>query len=106
MNAALNRRLLCRLAKAVPADRMEHVESAQTLVPGERVADCIISHVAHVQEARRIWQHLQRIKLRSRIVFARCKRPGLSPALLPLLFDLLWKIFLVTNTQSSGAIVY
>jgi hypothetical protein len=31
---------------------MQHVESAQSLVPGERIADRVVAHVAHVQKTR------------------------------------------------------
>src|SRR5205807_9593049 len=41
LNTALDCRLLRRLAKAVPADRMQDIEAAQALVPGQRVANCI-----------------------------------------------------------------
>src|SRR6185369_2914654 len=39
LDTTLDGSLLGRLAKAVPANRMHYVESAQALVPGERVAD-------------------------------------------------------------------
>ena len=37
LNPALNRRLLRRLAKTVPANRVQDVEAAQALVPGQRI---------------------------------------------------------------------
>ena len=39
LNAALDRGLLGRLAKTVPADRMQDIESAQAFVPGQRIAN-------------------------------------------------------------------
>src|SRR6266571_4397146 len=95
LNATLDRCLLSRLAKAVPTDRMQHVESAQSLVPGQRVADRIIAHVAHVQITRWVRQHLERVEFWSRIVIARFKRACIGPTLLPLLFYFFRKIFLV-----------
>src|SRR6185295_3718196 len=95
INAALDRCLFGRLAKTVPADRMQDVETLQTLVPGERIADGVVPHVAHVEEARRIRQHFETIKLWPRVVFSNLKRFSLLPILLPLAFYLFREIFFV-----------
>src|SRR6266850_715090 len=96
VHSALDCGLLSRLTKTVPADRMQHVEALQTLEPGERIADGIVAHMAHVQKTRWIRQHLKAIKLfAGAILVARLKGAGFFPALLPLLFYLFGKIFFV-----------
>ncbi len=107
LNATLDRGLLRRLTKTVPANRMQHVEPAQALVPGQRVAYRVVAHVAHVQKARRVRQHLERVELRPRIVsFARFEGFGLSPTLLPFLFDFFRKVFFVHHSQTLRLIAF
>src|SRR3712207_7841624 len=53
---------LFRSPEAVPADGVDDVKALQPLEPRERVADGVVAHVPHVQEARRVRQHLQTIK--------------------------------------------
>src|SRR6185369_15945184 len=93
IHAALDRSLFGRLAKTVPADRVENVEPLQAFVPGERIPNGVVAHVAHVQEARRVRQHLKTIKLRARVVFSNLKRFSFLPMLLPFAFYLFREIF-------------
>src|SRR6185436_16825360 len=53
--------------------------------------------MAHVQKARRVRQHFERVKPGTFIFILRFKRARLGPMPLPLFFDFLWKIFLVHN---------
>ncbi len=106
LDAPLDRGLLGRLAETVPADRMQDIESAQPLVPGQGVADGVVAHVAHVQKAGWIRQHLERVKLGSRIVLTRFKGTRLNPTLLPFRFDVFGKIFLVHDSSVSDSDLY
>ena len=90
-------RILGRLAKRIPTDRVHDVKPFEPLVPGHRIAGRIISHMPHVQIARRIRQHLELVKfwpLVAALGFG-LKRTAIGPFLLPFLLDLFWKIFLV-----------
>src|SRR5262249_29598838 len=95
LDAALDGRLLCGLAKTIPADRMEHIKALQPLVPGQGVPNRIVAHVAHVQKSRGVRQHFQCVKLGPRIFLARFDCSFFPPALLPLLFYFFGEIFLV-----------
>src|SRR5262249_55574494 len=73
----------------IPPHRMEHLESAGALEARHRIADGVIAHVAHVEPARRVGQHLEAIELRAlriRNVVDR-EGPRLGPDPLPLFFD-------------------
>jgi hypothetical protein len=102
INAALDGRLFGRLAKAVPADRVQHVETLQTLVPGECITDGVVAHVAHVEEARRIRQHFETIKLWARVAFCNLESFSLLPMLLPLAFYLFREIFFIHDYFPDG----
>ena len=49
--------------EGVPAHGVQHVVAAHPHVPGQRVADGVVAHVAHVQLAAGIGQHLQHVVL-------------------------------------------
>ena len=101
IHATFDRGLFRRLAETVPADGMQHVEALQALEPRERITDGIVAHVSHVQETRRVRQHLEAVEFLARIVGFRLKSAGISPALLPLTFDLFRKVFFVHNVIQS-----
>ena len=52
-----HRSVLSGQAERVPTHRHQHVEALHALVAGEHVVDRVITHMAHVQLARRIRQH-------------------------------------------------
>ncbi len=56
-------RVLGRQAEGVPAHRLQHVHALHAHVTGQRIADRVISHVAHVQAARRVGKHRQAVEL-------------------------------------------
>src|SRR5260370_23795601 len=58
--------LFGRLTKTVPTNRMQNIETLQALEPRKSIADGIITHVAHVQESRRVRQHFEAVKLFTR----------------------------------------
>ncbi len=59
----LERGVFSRQPEGVPAHGMQHVVAAHPHVPGQRVADGVVAHVAHVQLAAGIGQHLQHVVL-------------------------------------------
>ena len=88
MHAVLDGRVLGGQPEGVPAHRVQHVEAAHPLVAGEQVADRVDAHVAHVDAARRVREHLEAVELRPGRVLDGAELPALLPAGLPLGFDL------------------
>ena len=77
-------------AEGVPAHGVQHVVAAHPHEAGERVADGVVAHMAHVQLAAGIGQHLQAIELGLAAVVALGgieRRTGV-PARLPFGFNL------------------
>ena len=69
MRVALDRRVLGRQPERVPADRMQHAHAAHRREPRDHVADGVVAHVAHVDVARGVREHLQHVLLGLRGVF-------------------------------------
>ena len=61
MDALGHRGVLGRQAERVPAHRMQHVEALRALVARDHVAERVVAHVAHVDAARRIGEHLEHV---------------------------------------------
>src|SRR6266852_1078773 len=80
-------------AEGIPAHGMEHVEAAHAFYARHHVADGVIAHVAHVERAGGIRQHLQRVILELGGICFCLDDARFGPALLPLGFDLLWVVF-------------
>ena len=59
----LERGILGRQPKGVPAHRMQHVVAAHPLMSRQRVADRVVAHMPHVQLAAGVGQHLQHVVL-------------------------------------------
>ena len=89
-NAALDGGIFGGQSEGIPADRMQHVESAHAPVARHRVADRVVAHVAHVQRARGIRQHFEQVIFRALRVAVRMERALLFPNFLPLRFNRLW----------------
>ncbi len=83
MGVVLDGGVLRRQAKRVPAHGMEHVQAAHPEIAGEGVADGVVAHVAHVQRAAGIGQHLQHVVL-GRTGIGAGKGVGGGPAFGPL----------------------
>jgi hypothetical protein len=92
--------LLSGLTETVPADRMKYVEPLQPFEPGKCVANGVVAHMAHVQEARGVRQHLQTVKLLSWIVGICLESPSFIPTPLPLILYLFRKVFFVHSAVS------
>ena len=84
MRFVLDRRVLSGQTESVPPHRMEHVESAHALHPGNHVANGVVAHVPHVQRATGIREHFQDVVFRFGGVSFRFKHARFRPAPLPL----------------------
>ena len=73
-------------AEGVPAHGMQHVEALHALAAGHHVTDGIVAHMAHVDVARGVGEHLQHVILGFVAVMVAGKGILLLPALLPFLF--------------------
>ena len=84
MGVALDRRLLGGQPERIPAHGMEDREAAHALVARDRVPDRVVAHMAHVQLARRVREHLQHViaPLAGQVVTDFVRAGGL-PGLLP-----------------------
>ena len=69
--------------ESVPAHRVEDVEPARAPITRHHIAHGVIAHMAHVDTPRRIWEHLEDVIFRPRIVVNGLEdlrvRPGLPP---------------------------
>ena len=83
-NAALDRRVLSRHAKGIPAERVQHVEAAHPLGARHHVADDVVADVAHVRVPGWVREHLQAVELRLIRIFCRLECARVVPVLLPL----------------------
>jgi hypothetical protein len=88
LHAVLDGGVLGGQAEGVPAHRVQHVEAAHPLVAGQQVADRVHAHVAHVNSARRVREHLEAVELRAAGVLLDAELLAVLPAGLPLGFDL------------------
>lgn len=64
LDTVLDGRVLSRHAEGVEAHRMQDVEALHRLVARHDITDGVVAHVAHVQVARRIREHLECVVLR------------------------------------------
>ena len=71
-------------AKGIEADGVQHVVAAHTGLTGHGIADGVVARVAHVQVARRIWEHLEHVLLGLASVGVDGKEVGVLPGLHPL----------------------
>ena len=98
-HAALDGGLLGGLAEAVPAHRVQDVVALQAPEPRQRVADGVVAHMPHVQEARRVGEHLQTVEtLLAFGVALDLEGTRLLPELLPPLLDPLGEILFVHDS--------
>ncbi len=87
MGVALDRRVLGGQAEGVPPDGVQHLEARHRRLPRDDVTDRVVAHVAHVDVARRVREHLQHVLLGLAGVLARVVQALALPLGLPLLFD-------------------
>ena len=97
LDAVLDGRILGRHAEGVEAHRMQDVEALHRLVARHDITDGIVAHVAHVQVARRIREHLECVVLRATSVGLRLVDLALFPLLLPFRLDVLRRISFHVN---------
>ena len=80
--------VLRRHAEGVPAHRMEDVEPLHSLVPGNDVSDRVVPHMADVDPAGGVREHLEKIVFLFIRIFRHLEDLLLFPVLLPLFFNL------------------
>ena len=84
LRVVLDSGVLCRQAKGVKADGVQHIVAAHAGLTGHGIADGIVARVAHVQVARRIREHLEHVLLGLTFVGVDGKEVGVLPRLHPL----------------------
>ena len=99
MNTALDRGVLRRQPKTVPAHRGEDVKALHRLVSGQQVTVCVIPHVTLMDRTRRIWIHADVVELGPGRVFRDLKDLFGLPAILP--FGLNCSV-VVTHLKTGG----
>ncbi len=72
-----------RHAEGVPAHRMQHVVAARALVAGNHIAHGVIAHMAHMDAARGIGEHLEDVVLLARVVVVGQEDVFIVPFCLP-----------------------
>ena len=72
-----------RQAEGVPAHRMQHVAAHGAAEARHHVAHRIVAHMAHMDAARRIREHLQHVIFRARIIVRDREKLSLVPGFLP-----------------------
>ena len=92
MHALGHRRVLGRQAERVPAHRMQHVEALRPLVARDHVAERVVAHVAHVDPAGRIGEHLEHVVFGPARIGRRGEGAPLLPDALPLGFGVLERV--------------
>ena len=100
MRLVLHGGIFRRHAERVPAHRMQDVEAARPLEPGDHIAHRIIAHVPHVDTAGRIWKHFQDVIFRPRVVVLGGEGRPLLPNLLPFRFGLARVVALGLHSSS------
>ena len=91
-NAPLNRCVLRRQAKGIPAHGVQHAEALHPTHTGDHIGDGVVAHVAHVQVAGGVGKHGQGIVFRLIRFLGGLIQTLLSPSLLPLFLDVGWVI--------------
>ena len=88
VHAVVDGGVLGRHAEGVPAHGVQHVVAAHPLEARQEIADRVHAHVAHVDAAGRVREHLEAVVLRPRGILGDAELPALLPDPLPLRLDL------------------
>ena len=83
VDIVLHRRVLCGHSKSIPAHGVKDVHPTQSLEARDHVAHSVVSYVAHMNSAGRVWKHFKYIVFWTRII-VQCDKDLVSfPNLLP-----------------------
>src|SRR2546429_213193 len=104
VHALFDRRVLRRQAEGVPAHWVQDIVAAHRLEPCQHVPDGIVTHMAHVDAARGVGEHLQAVELGTRGVFGHTEGLLLSPFPLPFYFDLLGIVRALAHRRESNTL--
>ena len=80
-------RIFRRHAESVPTHRVQHVVTRGEFIARDHVAHCVVPHIAHMDSARRVREHLKDIILGLVCGADGLKDARLFPGLLPAGFD-------------------
>ena len=106
MAVMLDGRVLSRQAERVPTHGMQHVEAAHLGIAGDDVADCVVTHVPHVDVARRVREHLEHVLLGLGMIFRDLIQVGIFPILLPTRFDLVRVVLFHRPSSLADAVIH
>ena len=87
VHVVLDGRVFGGQAEGIPAHGVQHVEALHALAARHHVADGIIAHMAHVDVARGIGEHLQHVIFGLVALMGAGEGVFLPPAGLPFFFD-------------------
>ena len=88
VSAGGHRRVFGGHAEGVPAHRVQHVMAGREFVAGDYVAHRVVAHMAHVNAARRVREHLEHVVFGLVGAAGGAENTGLFPCGLPFGFDL------------------
>ena len=92
MHALGHRGVLRRQAERIPAHRMQHGKALRALVARDHVADRVVAHVAHVNPAGRIGEHLEHVVFGPGRIVRRLEGAPVLPDALPLGFGVVERV--------------
>ncbi len=87
MNLMLDGRIFRRHAEGIPTDRVQNIETLHALITGDYIADGVITHMADMNFAGRIREHLQQIIFFLLRVFGNLEGFLRLPFFLPFFFN-------------------
>ena len=74
---------------------MQHIEAFHSFVTGHDIADGVIAYMPHMDFARWIGKHFQKIVLGLLQIDVNLEQLAFFPKCLPLLFDFVGRVFLI-----------
>ena len=106
MAVMLDGRVLSRQAERVPTHGMQHVEATHLGIAGDDVADRVVAHMAHMDVARRVREHLEHVLLGLGVIFGDLVQVGIFPSLLPTRFDLVRVVLFHRPSSLADAVIH
>ena len=74
-------------AECIPTHGMEYIIALHSFMAGNHITYGIVSDMAHMDPAGRIWEHLQQVIFLARRILGNIEDLVSKPALLPLVFN-------------------
>src|SRR4030042_398579 len=95
VNSTLNGSIFCRHTKGIPPHGVEDVKTSHFLISSNHIANGVIPHMAHMDLARWVREHFEKIIFLFFRIFRHFKEILTFPDLLPPFFNLFWVITLL-----------